>query len=86
MESRVDTVYVDEWPLPSRGCYNSPMYNFRGRVKEQGFMEITNNIVKIAFLFLFTLNFDAFDYLHYSLFRSKAIQTAMDGCIGIHCP
>ncbi len=41
------------------------MYNFRGRVKEQGFMEITNNIDKIAFLSLFTLNYDAFDYLHW---------------------
>ncbi len=56
-KSHVDTVYVGEWSLPSRGCYTSPMYNFRGRVKEQGFMEITNNINKITFLFLFTLNY-----------------------------
>jgi hypothetical protein len=56
----IDNVYVDEWPLPSRDC----MYNFKGRVNEQWFMEITNNIDKIALLSLFTLNYDAFDYLH----------------------
>ncbi len=34
-------------------------------------------------IFLFTLSYVAFKYLHYILFRSEAIQTAIDGCIGI---